>query len=118
MMGGINMEYSFKIYEEVYNEMINGQKTIEIRLLNDKTESIKAGDIIRFNVLNSDKFLLVKVTNKIVFRDIDELWSAKEILLDSSIYSTKEEFSNLLNKIFGEEKVKDSKIVGIEFEII
>ena len=41
-MGGINMEYSFKIYEEVYNEMINGQKTIEIRLLNDKTESIKA----------------------------------------------------------------------------
>ena len=40
------MEYSFKIYEEVYNEMINGQKTIEIRLLNDKTESIKAGDII------------------------------------------------------------------------
>ena len=47
---GVNMGYTFRIYREVYEEMISGRKTIEIRLLNDKTEKIKAGDIIRFNV--------------------------------------------------------------------
>lgn len=111
------MGYTFRIYREVYEEMISGRKTIEIRLLNDKTEKIKAGDIIRFNVLNSDEYLLVKVTGKKIYNDVEDLWNNKEILLNSSIYSNKEELKKILCDIFGEEKVLNSRIVGIEFII-
>ena len=93
------MEYTFRIYREVYKEMISGRKTIEIRLLNDKTEKIKVGDIIRFNVLNSDKYLLVKVTDKKIYNDVEDLWNNKEILLNSSIYSNKEELTKVSSRI-------------------
>ena len=112
------MNYTFRIYKEVYEEMLSGRKKIEIRLLNEKTNQIQIGDTIKFMVLDSELFLVVKVTGKYVYENVDELWNNKEVLLDSSIYSNKDEFESLLNQIFGEEKVLDSKIVGIEFELI
>ena len=33
--------FSYRIYENVYEVMISGKKHIEIRLLNEKSESIK-----------------------------------------------------------------------------
>ena len=36
----------------------------------------------------------------------------------SSIRDTKEDFLKLLYEIFGEDKVKSSKLVGIEFQIV
>lgn len=42
----------YKIYKEVYDEILSGRKTIEFRLLNDKSDKIKIGDIINFSVLD------------------------------------------------------------------
>lgn len=50
----------YKIYKEVYDEILSGRKTIEFRLLNDKSDKIKIGDIINFSVLN-DEMLNLKV---------------------------------------------------------
>ena len=109
--------YQFKIYREVYEEMVSGRKKIEIRLLTEKTENIRIGDTIRFNVLDENLYIDVEVTNKHIYEDIDALWKDKEACLNSSIYSNKQEFTILLNQIFGEDKVQNSKIVGIEFKI-
>ena len=97
--------------------MVSGKKTIEFRLLNNKTESIKEGDEIQFKVLdNNDKYILVEVVSKYIYNDLEELWNQKEILNNILNYS-KDEFVSAFYSIFGKEKVDNSKIVGIKFKI-
>ena len=109
--------YEYKIYNSVYEDMINGIKTIEFRLLNDKSNSIKKGDEIKFKVVdNEDKYLLVEVINKYIYESVEDLWNHKEVLNNSLNY-TKEEFIKAFYKIFGKDNVINSKVVGIEFKI-
>lgn len=109
--------FEYKIYDNVYNEMVFGKKTIEFRLLNEKSNSIKIGDEIKFIVLdNKEKYVLVEVLNKYIYNDIEDLWNHKEVLNNVLNYEKDEFISNFCN-IFGKEKVHNCKIVGIEFKI-
>lgn len=109
--------FEYKIYDVVYDDIIAGKKTIEFRLLNEKTESIKIGDEIKFTVLdNENKFVVVEVINKNIYKDLEDLWNRKDVLNNVLNYS-KDEFIDVFYNIFGKEKVKKSKIVGIEFKI-
>lgn len=109
--------FNYKIYQNVYDAMISGNKTIEVRLLNEKSERIQKGDEIIFSVLDSNKTLIVEVTNKNIYDSVDDLWENKNIVLSSAIDYTKDEFIKVLNEIYGEEKVSNSKLIGIEFII-
>ena len=112
------MRFEYKIYEEVYNDILSGNKNIEFRLLNDKSKKIKPNDEILFKVLNNEeKTILVQVINKTIYNNLDELWNNKDILGNTLNY-TKEKFISTFNNIFGEEKVNNSKIVGIKFKKI
>ena len=71
--------YEYKIYKSVYDEIINGTKTIEIRLLNDKSDKIKSGDTLESI---ADKFK----TNPSVF-------------INSSIVSVNESVNLVTNSI-------------------
>ena len=54
------MEFQYRIYEEVYNDIISGKKTIEFRLLNEKSYNIQIGNKIKFSVINNEnKYLIV-----------------------------------------------------------
>lgn len=108
--------FEFRIYDNVYKDIVDGNKRIEFRLLNEKTESIKIGDEILFKVLDSDKTILVKVINKYLYNNIDELWNSKEKNNNILNYN-KGELIEVFYNIFGKEKVNNSKIVGIEFII-
>ena len=91
--------FEYRIYNEVYDEIASGKKTIEFRLLNKKTESIKQGDEIQFKVLNNeDKYILVEVTNKYIYDSLEELWNHKEIMSNALNYS-KKEFINVLDAV-------------------
>lgn len=114
-----NNTFSYQIYEEVYDAIINGLKNVEFRLLNDKSSRIKKDDIIIFYVLNNDKLSVkVKVTDKIIYHDINQLWNNKEIVNGNVLNLSKEEFIKTFNNIFGEEFVKSSKIVAIKFKLL
>ena len=108
------MEYSYRIFEEVYNDMLLGKKTIEFRLLNEKSNNIQIGDYIKFIVQdNEEKYLITEVIDKIIYNNLDELWDSKDVLNNTLNY-TKEEFIQAFNTIFGENKVGKSKIVGFK----
>ena len=110
--------FKYKIYESVYNDMVSGKKKLEFRLLNEKSESIKVGDEIKFIVLDEEyKFVLVEVTNKYIYENIEDLWNHKEVLTNNILNYTKDEFISAFYGIFGKEKVDSSKIVGIEFKV-
>lgn len=108
------MEYSYRIFEEVYNDMLLGKKTIEFRLLNEKSNNIQIGDYIKFIVQdNEEKYLITKVIDKIIYNNLDELWASKDVLNNTLNY-TKEDFIQAFNNMFGKNKVRKSKIVGFK----
>lgn len=109
--------FEYRIYNDVYNDMISGKKTIEFRLLNEKSNSIKIGDEIKFTVLdNKEKYILVEVLNKYIYNNVEDVWNNKDNLGNKLNY-TKEDFINTFYNIFGKEKVLNSKIIGIEFKL-
>ena len=109
--------FEYRIYDEVYNEIILGKKTIEFRLLNEKSDSIKPKDEILFKVLDDDnKSILVEVIDKHIYSNIDELFNSKDSI-NNILGLNKEELINVFYKIYGKEKVDNSKIVGIIFKI-
>ena len=107
----------YYIFDSVYDDMISGKKTVEFRLLNEKSSSIEIGDEILFKVYDNDKRnVLVEVINKDIYESLDELWNNKDTYGNSLDYS-KEDFENTFNAIFGKENVDESKTVAIKFEI-
>ena len=111
-------EFEYRIYDTVYDDIVSGKKTIEYRLLNDKSKDIKKGDQILFTVVDNDnKKILVEVVNKHIYSDLEELWNSSNSINNTLNYS-KDEFINAFYNIFGKDFVINSKIVGIEFKII
>ena len=107
-------KFEYRIYDSVYNDMVSGKKTIEFRLLNDKSERIKPKDEIKFEVVNDkNKSILVEVLDKYFYDDVNDLWNKEDSL---KVYS-KEKLRNVFYEIFGKDKVDSSKIVGIKFKI-
>lgn len=111
------MEYTYNIYNDIYYLMLAGKKDIEVRLLNEKSEKILAGDFITFNNLSCEgRYIKVKVTGKNIYNSVDEM------VLDNDIErilpgSSKEELNELLVQIFGE-VAKESKIVTFSFVVV
>ena len=74
------MEYRYKIYKEVYDDMISGKKNIEYRLLNEKSSAIQKGDNIKFILVdNEEKYIIAEVLDKIIYENVDELWEDKKV---------------------------------------
>lgn len=112
------MEFEYRIYEEVYNDMLSGKKTIEFRLLNEKSSNIQIEDKIKFIVAdNEEKYLIAKVIDKYIYDTLEDLWNDKD-RLNNSLNYTKEEFIKAFNNIFGEENVSKSKIVGLKIKVL
>lgn len=112
------MKYEYRIYEEVYNDMISGKKAIEFRLLNEKSSNIQIEDKIKFIVAdNEEKYLIAKVIDKYIYDTLENLWNDKD-RLNNSLNYTKEEFIKAFNNIFGEENVSKSKIVGLKIKVL
>ena len=108
--------FEYRIYKEVYEDIISKKKNVEYRLLNEKSNKIKKGDKILFKVLDCDDILKVTVTNTYIYNNIDELYENIKNLSNTLNY-TKNEFTELFYKIFSKEKVINSKIIGIEFKL-
>lgn len=112
------MKYEYRVYDEVYNDILSGKKTIEYRLLNEKSMKINIGDEIKFIVVNNEeKYILTKVIDKFVYDNLEELWASDEIQ-NNILDCNEENFIETFCKIFTKEKVAKSKIVGFKIMVI
>ena len=67
--------FTYKIYNHVYKDIISGKKTIEFRLLNKKSESIQIGDKIKFEVVEDEtKYVIVNVLDKYIYENVENNW--------------------------------------------
>lgn len=111
-------DFEYRVFDYVLEAMKKKTKKMEIRLLNEKSSKIKIGDIIKFKVeSNEEKYILVKVSDLIVYEDVDDLINRYNVSMATN-KSSKETIKNDLYTIFGKEKVNNSKIIGIKFDLI
>lgn len=109
------MEYKYNIINDVYNWMISRKNNVEVRLLKEKSEKIQIGDYITFNNINySGKFVKVKIINKTIFNNVEELLLKYDVERIMPGHNTNE-LIKLINDIYGDE-LKNKKIVAFEFE--
>ena len=92
-------EYTYNILGEVYEWMISRKKDIEVRILKEKSEAIKVGDIITFSSMDNN-YLGKAVTHRIVDK--------KNYTSGESIYTTKGDN----NAVVDATRVKTSDIYG------
>lgn len=111
-------DFEYHVYDEVLEAIKNKTKKIEIRLYNEKSSKLKIGDIIKFKVVDNDKqYLLVKVTNLIIYEDVNDLIKNYDSKMATIKYN-KESIIKGLYSIFGKEEVNNHKMIGIEFELL
>ena len=110
-------EYSYNIINDVYNWMISRKKDVEVRILKEKSQAIQVGDIVTFtNLDNVNQFVKVKIINKKLVNDIDELLENYDVSRIMPGHS-KDDLTDLMNKIYGEE-LENKPIVAFEFEFL
>ena len=69
------MEHSMKLYVEPFEAVRNNRKTIEIRLNDEKRQSIKIGDTIVFTNIESPEKTESKSVRKRVFDTFQQLFN-------------------------------------------
>lgn len=95
----------------------DGTKRIQLRLYDEKRQSIQIGDIIEFTKSENEKFKaeVVGLLRYDSFADLFEDFDIS-ILADSSM--TKQELLEVLGEFYSEEKQAEFGVIGIRIKLI
>lgn len=109
-----------KLYSEPFQKISKREKSIEVRLLDEKRQKIGIGDIIEFlNYDDNSKKILCKVTKLSKFETFEELYSnfspkkfghPEKITLEHQIQD--------IRKIYTKEKEEKYGALGIHIELL
>ena len=94
----------------------DGTKRIELRLYDEKRQSIQLGDIIEFAKSDDEKFK-AKVVGLLRYNSFANLFEDFDIsiLADSSM--TKQELLEVLGEFYSEEKQAEFGVIGIRIKL-
>lgn len=113
------MIHEMKLQPKYFNYILNGTKRIELRLNDEKRQTIKVGDTIKFlKEPNLDESFLVKVIELIKYNSFLEMFNDYDISILSDNSMSKEELLEDLEKFYTKEKQKKYGVLGIRFELI
>ena len=112
------MEMICHLDSDVFDVVKNGNKNIEVRLLDEKRKKLKVGDTIKFlrRPLEIDS-IEAKVIDLVYYDNFQELvknYEMKRLYLEST---SKEEFLQLLERFYSKEEQKENGVVAILFEL-
>ena len=95
----------------------DGTKRIELRLYDEKRQSIQLGDIIEFAKSDDEKFK-AEVVGLLRYNSFADLFEDFDIsiLADSSM--TKQELLEVLGEFYSEEKQAEFGVIGIRIKLI
>ena len=95
----------------------DGTKRIELRLYDEKRQSVQLGDIIEFAKSEDEKFK-AEVVGLLRYNSFADLFEDFDIsiLADSSM--TKQELLEVLGEFYTEEKQAEFGVIGIRIKLI
>jgi len=109
-----------RLRDEPFDSILKGEKTVELRLLDEKRRAIKAGDRIVFSRMdNSDDKFEVEVTKLTTAPSFVELFKT----IDPSaggwpVGTTAEQATEDMDKYYSREEQARYGVVGIEIQKI
>ena len=113
------MKHKMNLYTEPFEMIQNGQKTIELRLNDEKLRQIKVGNIIEFTQAETGETLLAEVIRLYNYHSFAELYRDLPLLkcgyTESNIVSAKPEDMDLYYT--PEQQIKYG-VIGIEIRVI
>ncbi|RCX19263.1 ASC-1-like (ASCH) protein [Anaerobacterium chartisolvens] len=114
------MKHYMDLYPSPFEKIANGEKTIELRLNDEKRQLINIGDEIEFtNITDSVSKLYVRVTDIYKFSTFEELYS--QLPLDKCGYKPHElskASPNDMDFYYSEEEQLKYEALGIKLELI
>ena len=113
------MTHEMKLQPEYYNFILNGTKRIEIRLYDEKRQSIKLGDTIKFlKEPELSESFNAKVTGLLRYNSFKDMFKDFDISILSDKSMTKEEIIKVLEQFYTKEKQEQYGVLGIRIELI
>ena len=108
-----------KLQPEYYNFILNGTKRIEMRLYDEKRQSIKLGDTIKFlKEPELSESFNAKVTGLLRYNSFEDMFKDFDISILSDKSMTKEELIKVLEQFYTKEKQEQYGVLGIRIELI
>ena len=108
-----------KLQPEYYNFILNGTKRMEIRLYDEKRQSIKLGDTIKFlKEPELSESFNAKVTGLLRYNSFKDMFKDFDISILSDKSMTKEELIKVLERFYTKEKQEQYGVLGIRIELI
>ncbi len=111
--------HTLKLYSTYFNLIKNGQKTIEVRLNDEKRQKINAGDTIEFlSAENEYEKLSTKVVAKYYFKTFKEMATTLNSASLGFDSKTVNEIVDVYHGIYGTENELKYGIVAFKIELI
>ncbi|MBQ8145876.1 MAG: RNA-binding protein [Clostridia bacterium] len=111
------MRHSMNLHSSPFCAIKSGQKTIEMRLCDEKRALIKIGDEIEFYQRDSGEKMLTRVRNLTKFKDFAELYEQYDKL---NLGYNENEIADPddMSKYYSKEQIKLYGVLAIEIELI
>ena len=94
-----------------------GTKRIELRLYDEKRQSIQLGDIIEFAKSDDEKFK-AEVIGLLQYNSFANLFEDFDISILADASMTKQELLEVLGEFYSEEKQAEFGVIGIRIKLI
>lgn len=109
--------HEMNLQPKYFDFIKGGTKRIELRLYDEKRQSIQLGDIIEFAKSDDEKFK-AEVVGLLRYNSFADLFEDFDIsiLADSSM--TKQELLEVLEEFYSEEKQAEFGVIGIRIKLI
>ena len=110
------MIYEMKLRNSPFTKIKNGNKTIELRLYDEKRKKILVGDYIVFTNIDTLEKIKVQVTNLYLFDNFRELYSK----IDNRLLGYNDNNGNYkdMEDYYSKEEQDKYGVVGIEIKLM
>ena len=110
-------EHTLYLHPEPYASIASGKKTIEIRLFDERRQTIAIGDVIIFSNRQSEETLRVEVLDLVRFVDFKALYAA----YDSHILGYEDDEKvhyNDMEKYYTKEQIARYGVLAIKIRLL
>lgn len=109
--------HTMNLYNDAFNLIKQGSKTIELRLYDEKRQKILIGDLIQFINIDNKNVLSTKVKNIFIYKDFQKLYKDFDKM---SIGYKEDEIANYkdMEQYYYIEDIEKYGVIGIEIQLI
>jgi len=112
------IKHDMTLADEPFVQICDGVKTVEVRLLDEKRQKIKVGDIICFTRKDSTESLYAEVIALYRYQSFVELFSSPHFAKTGFVGLTPSEAANKMYEYYDKASEQNYGVLGIEIKVV